>query len=45
MRAPTSVDILERARLAEARAARATNTAMREAFLKVAAAWRRLIPA
>jgi hypothetical protein len=45
MTAPTPADILKRAHLAETRAARATNDAMREAFLKVAAAWRRLIPA
>jgi hypothetical protein len=45
MSTPTPADFLERAHLAETRAARATNAAMREAFLKVAAAWRRLIPA
>ena len=45
MRTPTPADFLERARLAEMRAARATNAALREALLKVAAAWRRLIPA
>ncbi|HEY2179333.1 MAG TPA: hypothetical protein VGH15_12195 [Caulobacteraceae bacterium] len=45
MRAPTPADFLARARLAEARAARATNAALKEALLKVAVAWRRLIPA
>jgi hypothetical protein len=45
MRTPTPADFLERAKLAELRAARATNAALREALLKVAAAWRRLIPA
>ena len=45
MSTPTPADFLERAHLAEARAARATNAALKEALLKVAAAWRRLIPA
>lgn len=44
MRTPNASDFLERARLAEMRAARATNAALREALLKVAAAWRNLIP-
>ena len=40
---PTAADFLRRAELAEKNAARATNARMREAFLKLAAAWRRLI--
>jgi hypothetical protein len=44
MRTPTPADFIARAGLAEARAARATDAALREALLKVAAAWRRLIP-
>jgi hypothetical protein len=45
MRARTPADFHDRARLAEMRAARASNAALREALLKVAASWRRLIAA
>jgi hypothetical protein len=43
MPTPTAADFLERAELAEKRAARAQNARMREELLRIAAAWRRLL--
>jgi hypothetical protein len=43
MPTPTAADFLERAELAEKRAASTRNARMREELLKLAAVWRRLL--
>ena len=45
MPTPTATDFLQRAELAERRAARTQDTRMRQEFLKLASAWRRLLAA